>query len=237
MMSTRQWANIGDDAGAPHALLARVAGARASRPDRSRSGSSRRESIAAGESTVVVVGAFDDGRPPARVMTARIHHHAQPQGARRPSRQPSMSTAAAATPQSRASFRACCAVSARMPEAPPQDADRRPAWRSGTRSSPTWAAGPCRAAHGGSGADTEQDAVRAGRCRAARCTADAAPARHSTTPQSRTPHRRRRAQDAADAGRRRGTPQRRRRAGRRVAGRCRAPAGTLCLPALSDRYQ
>jgi hypothetical protein len=68
-MSTAQWANIGDDAGALHALLERVPEQVAVEvidyvwifPPRR---------IAVGESTVVVVGAFDEDPQRRRVITA-----------------------------------------------------------------------------------------------------------------------------------------------------------------------
>jgi hypothetical protein len=70
LMSSTGWANIGEDAGAPHALLARVAEhVPIARMDQLWIFPPRR--IAAGESTVVVVGAFDDDDR-RRVITARF---------------------------------------------------------------------------------------------------------------------------------------------------------------------
>jgi hypothetical protein len=69
-MSSTGWANIGEDAGAPHALLARVAEyVPIALMDQLWIFPPRR--IAAGESTVVLVGAFDD-EDRRRVITARL---------------------------------------------------------------------------------------------------------------------------------------------------------------------
>jgi hypothetical protein len=69
-MNSTGWANIGEDAGAPHALLARVAEqVPIALIDQLWIFPPRR--IAAGESTVVVVGAFDD-EDRRRVITGRF---------------------------------------------------------------------------------------------------------------------------------------------------------------------
>jgi hypothetical protein len=69
-MSSNQWANIGDDAGAPHALLARlVEHVPVALIDQLWIFPPRR--ITAGESTVVVAGVFDDADR-RRVLTARF---------------------------------------------------------------------------------------------------------------------------------------------------------------------
>jgi hypothetical protein len=69
-MSSTQWANIGEDAGAPYALLARLEEhVPVALMDQLWIFPPRR--ITAGESTVVVVGAFDD-EDRRRVITARF---------------------------------------------------------------------------------------------------------------------------------------------------------------------
>jgi hypothetical protein len=69
-MSTTQWANIGDDAGAPHALVARLAEyVPPTLVDYLWIFPPRR--VAAGESTVLVVAAFDEHER-RRVLTGRF---------------------------------------------------------------------------------------------------------------------------------------------------------------------
>jgi hypothetical protein len=70
-MSTAQWANIGDDAGALHALVERITSHVAIEAvDYVWIFPARR--IAIGESVVVVVGAFDEDPDRRRVITARF---------------------------------------------------------------------------------------------------------------------------------------------------------------------
>jgi hypothetical protein len=70
-MSTAQWANIGDDAGALHALVERIANHVAiDAVDYVWIFPARK--IAIGESVVVVVGAFDEDPERRRVITARF---------------------------------------------------------------------------------------------------------------------------------------------------------------------
>lgn len=70
-MSSTQWANIGDDDGAPYALLQRVADqVSVDRIDHLWIFPPRR--VAIGESIVVVVSTFDDNPDRRRVMTAHF---------------------------------------------------------------------------------------------------------------------------------------------------------------------
>lgn len=70
-MSSTQWANIGDDAGAPHALLERVA-QHVAVPLIDRLWIFPGRKIAAGESIVIVIAAFADEPQRRRVLTARF---------------------------------------------------------------------------------------------------------------------------------------------------------------------